>query len=244
MRRGPNEWNEIARRYAAVSGQDGGPIFQLFADRFWSSLGDVGDLDVLDLGCGHGWLSQHLHQAGARVCGVDGSRALLERARLACPEVEFFECDLSIEGELERALGDSKRRFDRAVAHMVLMDLPDVAHLLRSLRTQLRESARFLFTLPHPCFFNFKTGRDDPTGRPFRKITGYLDPEVWQIETFGGHSHYHRSLTYYFDHLREAGFAVTQLYEPPHTWAADAADAEFRKSIPVFVLIEAVPIRT
>ena len=89
------DWNAIADSYVASSGSDGGPIFQLFAERFWQSLGDLHGRDVLDLGCGHGWLSKRLHEAGARVCGIDGSSALLEVARSACEEAEFKECDLA-----------------------------------------------------------------------------------------------------------------------------------------------------
>lgn len=232
-----NDWNANAARYVSSSGSDGGPIFALFAERFWQSLGDLHGRAVLDLGCGHGWLSQRLHRRGARVCGVDGARALLDVARETCPEVEFRQCDLADPADLP----DS---FDAVVSHMVVMDVPDLTPLLGWVRGRLRDRGRFLFTLPHPCFFNMKSARDSADGKLFRKLTGYLAPEVWRIETFGGHNHYHRSLTDYFDALRAAGFAVTQLFEPPH-WIAPGtpqADAEFRRSIPVFLMIEATPL--
>ncbi|MFE3255539.1 hypothetical protein ACFXPS_04105 [Nocardia sp. NPDC059091] len=37
---------------------------------FWSHLGSIADLDVLDLGCGHGWPAEQMRQAGARVTDV------------------------------------------------------------------------------------------------------------------------------------------------------------------------------
>ncbi len=75
-------------------------------------------------------------------------------------------------------------------------------------------------------------------------VKGYLKPEVWRIESFGGHNHYHRSLTYYFDHLRAHQFAVTRLYEPEHIPSDGVPEAEqvFWRGIPVFILIEAIPI--
>ena len=127
------DWNAIADSYVASSGSDGGPIFQLFAQRFLQSLGDLRGRDVLDLGCGHGWLSKRLHEAGARVCGIDGSNALLEVARSACKDAEFRECDLV------RPPADLGRRFDVAVSNMVLMDVPELRPLLAWVREQLRD---------------------------------------------------------------------------------------------------------
>jgi hypothetical protein len=94
--------------------------------------------------------------------------------------------------------------------------------------------------MQHPCFFNRKSERD-ADGRLFKKLRGYLEPEVWRMEGFGGHNHYHRPLTFYFDLLRENQMAVTRLFEPPYvSWQEKSAeDAEFFKNIPIFILIEA-----
>jgi len=42
---------------------------------------EVGGRDVLDVGCGEGWLARRLASAGARAVGLDPSAAALERAR-------------------------------------------------------------------------------------------------------------------------------------------------------------------
>jgi predicted TPR repeat methyltransferase len=44
-------------------------------------LGHVGDLAILDAGCGSGLLLEELMARGARVVGVDSSERMLERAR-------------------------------------------------------------------------------------------------------------------------------------------------------------------
>ena len=49
---------------------------------------------VLDLGCGAGQVARRLHERGARVIGVDGDAALLERARASAPGVRFEQLDL------------------------------------------------------------------------------------------------------------------------------------------------------
>lgn len=231
------EWDRIAERYIQEGGTDGSFVYRQFEAVLWDSLGPLQELDVLDVGCGYGWFADRLHQAGARVCGVDGSAVFLEHARAAYPHLELIQYDLM------QGLPPLDRTFDRIVAIMVLMDILDIGLLMADVRKVLKDDGKLIFTMPHPAFFGYKTHRDEQTGLPFRKVTGYLKPEVWRIETFGGHNHYHRSLTYYAELLRTNGLAITRLYEPPHTAQGDPALAEFHQGIPIFILIEAMPLR-
>lgn len=142
--------------------------------------------------------------------------------------------------DLSAGLPDTDGTFDRVLAHMVLMDVPMLDTLVHDVR-QILPEGKFIFTLPHPCFFNQKMCRDE-TGRPFRAVTGYHQEEVWRIEDFGGHNHYHLSLSYYFNLLRTHGFVVSRLFEPEHI-PAGTSEASFWQSIPVFLLIEAVSLK-
>jgi hypothetical protein len=67
---------------------------------------------------------------------------------------------------------------------------------------------------------------------------------TWRMDGLGGHNHYHRSLTFYFDHLCANGFAVTRLYEPKHFSDAEPAEdeKEFYENIPIFILTEATAL--
>ena len=70
------DWDRVADVYAASIGGPEDRIYAMLRDGLWSSLGpDVSGLDILDLGCGHGWLSALLAAKGARVRGIDGSMA-------------------------------------------------------------------------------------------------------------------------------------------------------------------------
>lgn len=136
------DWNRVADRYTQAVGGPDDRIYRQLEPVLWESLGELEGLDVLDLGCGHGWLSGKLAEAGARVTGVDGSAKLLEKARAAHPEITFLQHDLSA------GLPDTDGTFDRVLAHMVLMDVPMLDTLVHDVR-QILPEGKFIFTLPH-----------------------------------------------------------------------------------------------
>jgi len=47
---------------------------------------------ILDLGCGTGYLTNLIAQAGARVVGIDKSASMIERAKAAYPDLDFRVC--------------------------------------------------------------------------------------------------------------------------------------------------------
>ena len=158
-------WDQAAERYAASVGTDD-RVYTMLGAALWDSLGtDLRGLDVLDLGCAHGWLSALLAAAGGRVRGIDGSAALLQLARRTVPDAEFQQHDL-VTGTLP---GD--RSYHRIVAHMVLMDLPDIDPVLAFVRRALRPEGRFVLTMSHPCFFNYRTREDEETGALYCGVT-------------------------------------------------------------------------
>lgn len=97
---------------------------------------------VLDLGCGHGHLSQMIARlvgAEGRVVGVDRDPGVLEVARTMArergyPQIEFVECDL-------HALPDDLGPFDAMVGRRVLMYQPDAAETLRAVARAMRPGA-------------------------------------------------------------------------------------------------------
>jgi len=204
-------WNAVGPAYADAVGGGLDSITLRFWDFLWRGLGDLDGCRVLDVGCGHGWLAGAMAARGAEVSGVDGSASLVEIARRGHPEVRFELADL-VEG-LPPALRDGA--FDRVVAHMVLMDLPTIAPVLRDVGACLAPQGTFIVTMLHPSFFLQSPVEDPVTGERYRKVTGYLDPEMWWVESFGGHRHYHRPFSEYVNELASAGLTIVEMIEPP-----------------------------
>jgi SAM-dependent methyltransferase len=214
---GPSEddlraWNQVAATYASQVGTDGDTVNRRLEPFLWRHLGDhlVGRR-VLDLGCGHGWLTALIAERGADVVGVDGSTELLALAREHHPELSFEQADL-VHGLPAVLEADG---FDRVVAHMVVMDLPELDRLGESLGRCVRPDGTLVVTLLHPAFFMQSPVEDPATGERYRKVRGYLEHEERWIESFGGHRHYHRPLGFYVDWLVANGFALVELFEPP-----------------------------
>ena len=225
------DWNRIATTYGERADSGGGMVY---VNRYvWELLGDVANKDVLDVGCGSGNFCFELKAKGANVIGVDGSSGLLERARKQDSEIEFIQHDLA------DGLPEFAGSFDIVISQMTVMDIRDITLLFQDIPLKLKSGGRFIFTLLHPCFWNQKSNYDEGAGEWFKKVKGYLDHEVWRVESFGGHDHFHRSISYYFDALAKAGMAVTRLMEPAHEGQGTEIPEEFSNRFPLFLLIEA-----
>lgn len=228
------DWDRIASTYSDGAGTLH-PFYREVEEYVWPSLGDPRGKRILDLGAGDGWFAHELVTKGAEVVAIDGSAKLIERGKTTYPEVEFLQYDLT------RGLPEMGR-FDAVWCFTVLMDLPSVDALLRDTHRVLKPEGSFLITILHPCFFNFPSEFDESTQTGFRKIDRYLREETWRLDAFGGHNHYHRSITFYSEALRAAGFVISRLIEPPHIPARH--DCDFYRDIPVLLFIEAKRLTT
>ena len=85
---------------------------------------------ILDLGCGTGYLTNLIAQAGARVTGIDNSPAMIERARAAYPDLDFHV--MSATDFHFNSLFDAV--FSNAVLHWVLDKENAIDHIYHALR--------------------------------------------------------------------------------------------------------------
>ncbi len=208
-----------------------------------TAIGACAGLDVLDAGCGEGYMTRLLAERGARqVTGADKSPALIAAARAASagqPAASFREADLA-------ALPFTGASFDLAVVNHVLNDLPDITTPVGELARVLRPGGRLVILMLHPCFYGHRAERQEirrtlPVADYFAsrvieqrfEVDGIVspDPTVTWV----------RPLEAYTEAITGTGLCITGLAEPHPTDAQLAESQWWRENFPrpLFLLITA-----
>lgn len=103
----------------------------------------VGDLGVIcDMGCGPGQIARYLSDHGVKVCGVDLSPVMVERAQSLNPAIPFQQGDML-------ALTNVRDDFYGGVAafySIIHVSRPSVIQTLRELKRVLRPKGILLLT--------------------------------------------------------------------------------------------------
>lgn len=109
----------------------------LWLDRFLPERGD--GLKLLDVGCGTGYHLARYHERGFEISGVDGSKDMLEQARIANPEIEFKQSDVD-------KLPYEDQSFDYVLCIEVLRYLPDINTCMSEINRVLKPGGTALVT--------------------------------------------------------------------------------------------------
>ena len=157
--------------------------------------------NVLDVGCGEGWLARELSMHGCRVVGIDASAALIDSAR-SLGGGTFEAMEYTHVADRAVRLGAP---FDLAVCNFSLLE-EDLVPVLRALRYALAADGRLLIQTVHPWIAH----REAP----------YVDG--WRTETFadfGGDfvepmPWYFRTLSSWLDVVVAAGLRIERVSEP------------------------------
>src|SRR2546423_4561517 len=183
---------------------------------------------VLEVACGNGQFAREMARAGAIVVASDFSEKFVERAQRhteaeGIGNVEFRVADATDEAQL-RAL--SAEPFDAAVCTMALMDMAELAPMLRGVRSVLRPNGRFVFSVTHPCFqtegARMFVEREDRDGEMVTvhglRISKYLTATAHRGLGIIGqpqpHYYFDRPLSVLFGECFAAGFALDAMEEP------------------------------
>lgn len=103
----------------------------------------VGDRSVIcDMGCGPGQIARYLHDRGAKVCGVDLSEVMIERALLLNPDISFQQGDMLALTEV----ADNSYGGVAAFYSIVHVPRPMVTQALQELKRTLRPDGVLLLT--------------------------------------------------------------------------------------------------
>jgi len=216
--------------------------------RVLEALGDIKGLEILDLGCGEGYLSRQLVKSGAsHVHGIDLSAEMIRAARAQnatnCLPITYEVEDL-------RRWNPGSRTFDCAIGVFLLnyLTLGESLRLLQGTHSALKSGGGLFLTLPHPALpwlrepsapFYFER----PT-RSYQSARDHaLSGRIWHRN---GDSVpvqcYHKTLEDLHSLVHRAGFSVINLSELYVTQEHLDIDANFFEPLqgtPLHVLLEA-----
>jgi ubiquinone/menaquinone biosynthesis C-methylase UbiE len=115
-----------------------------------SRLGDIRGMEVLDAGCGNGWLSVILAKLGARVTAFDLSPEAVQAARLRTELNEVTDqVELHVASFYSMPFADNS--FDVVMGQAILHHLRDKHGAAQELRRVLKPGGRAIFV---ECFGN------------------------------------------------------------------------------------------
>jgi 2-polyprenyl-3-methyl-5-hydroxy-6-metoxy-1,4-benzoquinol methylase len=159
-----NGYEEVAETFMEVRDTWIGPT----SVRKWSQVLPRGGA-VLELGCGHGIVSQVLIDEGFAVYGVDASARMIEAFRKRFPHA-YAECAAVEDSDFFR------RQFDGVVAWglMFLLSADAQAALIPRIARTLNPGGKFLFTAPEErgAWQDALTGRESISlgGERYRQL--------------------------------------------------------------------------
>ncbi|MBI4305440.1 MAG: class I SAM-dependent methyltransferase [Chloroflexi bacterium] len=244
-------WDHVAAWYDSLVADQGSDYHQgVVIPGVLELLGLKQGESALDVACGQGAVARAMHQAGARVTGIDLSRRLIDAARERSPR------------EIRYAIGDARRlenvadsSFDAVVCVLAAQNIDPVEPVFARSAQVLRPGGRFVVVVNHPAFRIPRQSRwklDEARKLLKREIDGYLTPLKIPIDMTphrrAGSSvtfTHHRPIHAYVGALAAAGLLVNALEEwPSHRVSqpgrTSRAENHARGEFPLFLALRAV----
>ncbi|WP_421384717.1 class I SAM-dependent DNA methyltransferase [Bacillus salacetis] len=200
-------------------------------------LGNVHDMEILDLGCGDGLFGKELIDAGAgRYIGIDGSKNMIESAMagIQTEKASFLLANLE-------SLKINEGSYDLIVSRMVLHYIENIDHLMNEVYEALKPGGQFVFSVMHPVItatFDHFSGKQK---RSHWIVDNYFETGK-RVEAWMDHSviKYHRTIEDYFSLALTAGFSVNNLKEARPRMEAFDDEEEYKRRtrIPLILIFQ------
>lgn len=206
-------WENSADAWAAFVEQGDNNRDLLLDPVVLAECGDVGGLQILDVGCGEGRFCRMLAKRGATVIGLDPTPSLIEIAERKAGGPEYF---LGMAEELPFEDG----LFDQVISYLALLDVEGYRIAISEMARVLKPGGRAIVANQNAFITTSMTGwHRGPNGEFLHyPVDRYL--EEWGERTsWKGIEivNYHRPLSAYFDAFLTNGFHLRRFLEPGPT---------------------------
>ncbi len=129
-----------------IDSEDGAEFKKVLGDAISARLAGSPRLNILDGGCGPGWLAYNLSADGHNVIGCDASPQLINIAKSRYPKTKFDTADLTA------ALPYQDSQFDCAILSLSALDLADQEAAFKNLRRVLKTGGKLIMTTVNPYY--------------------------------------------------------------------------------------------
>ncbi len=214
------KWDKVAKFWDEEAGDTGIFHQKLDIDPFILKIvGNVKNKNILEVGCGNGYLSRILAKRGAKVAAVDISskfiKFAIQKEKAKPLGINYFVKDVA---NLDCLKDDS---YDLVIGNMCLMDIANIKSAIKEVSRVIKRKGCFVFSLTHPLHESQQQWaiiEDEGKKYLARAIHKYLSCTIkesfWNNKKFKT-IHYHRPLQEYFQYLKDFGFVVKEFKEIP-----------------------------
>lgn len=201
----PHRWCNSAkiRREQIASGVDL-TFNEVFKPLMVNRVSSLSPKKILEVGAGTGHLSKELSNLGFSVTAIEPSlgmyhvaQEVLEKTSVKLINSTSFELD-------------KQSLYDISFSHLVAHVVDDLISFFESVGKHLETGGHFIFSIPHPCFYN-----------EYKKFFGeeynYMIPMTKNVSftitndstnLISGVPYHHRPLSEYINSLVKSGFAI------------------------------------
>lgn len=165
---------------------------------------------ILEIGAGTGHLSKELSLLGRDITAIEPSQGMYSIAKEVVLEtnVRLLNCSLQ---EFKADIN-----YDLTISHMVVHTVNELNSFLFSIKKILKKDGRFIFSMPHPCFYNeYKQFFNKDEYQYMSEIKKEINFTITKdIENeIKGVPYIHRPLSFYINTLISNGFIIDFFYE-------------------------------
>ncbi len=201
-----DSWSKYSNDEAEKFGEEGDLSRQFILNRIiFDLVGNFKGKNILDAGCGTGYLSRKFAKLGGLVTGVEPSEQMyqfcIEKEKKEKLGIKYIQEDLSELKGLENS-------FDIVISNMVFMDIPDYKSAIKNCISSLKSDGIFIFSISHPAFPG--SGEDWKKDK-YVKIENYFDPKPFE-QRFG--TSFGRPISEYINFVIENDCGLQKMIEP------------------------------